>query len=595
LRPTGLDADAARHADRVLGFSLALMGLCPLFVAIFVGCRAPISATIVAAAWISLAFNVATLRRTGGVWRSAAIVVVTAWLTYSSLALLQGGHASPALIWYATLPIITVALLGSRAGWWSWLLGAAIVTGFYVASLYRVPIPCELSLPGLHFVQFTGLLGLTLCTLALTATFTAMEAAAQRRIAAALDQAMIADRTKSEFLANMSHEIRTPLNAMLGFTDLLLEDAMEPAEVPDALQTIRRNGEHLLTIISDILDLSKIESGQMMLERLPCDVVALVQDVLHLVRSRAEQKGLSLVWRVEGGMPRCIVTDPTRLKQILINLVGNAIKFTEQGSITVVVCGDDAARGQLRLAVVDTGIGMTSEQCGRIFKAFSQADASTTRRFGGTGLGLVISQRLAMMLGGGIEVTSQLGGGTTFTLSLPVGPVIETSTEVSARTVQAALLPALSGRRILVVDDMPDNRRLLLFFLGKAGAECTTVDDGAAAIAAVIEAAQAGRPFDLVLMDMQMPVLDGYAATQQLRKIGLTVPVIALTANSMSTDRDRCLAAGCDDYLSKPIQREQLYALLARWLMKSALDAAGVGSFQRRDAANAVNQAGVTT
>jgi CheY-like chemotaxis protein len=267
-------------------------------------------------------------------------------------------------------------------------------------------------------------------------------------------------------------------------------------------------------------------------------------------------------------LPRRGVTDPTRLKQILINLIGNAIKFTEQGGITVVLRPDEVG-GTLELAVVDTGIGMTPEQCGRLFKAFSQADASTTRRFGGTGLGLVISQRLATMLGGGIEVTSRLGEGTTFTLALPMVLSDETPTEAPL-SVTVTEPSIVAGRRILIADDMADNRRLLVFLLTKMGAECATADDGAAALNALAEADRIGRPFGLVLMDMQMPVLDGYAATRQLRDRGNSVPVIALTANSMSTDRDQCLAAGCDDYLAKPVHRDQLSAIVTRWLTGSA-------------------------
>ncbi|MDZ4685081.1 MAG: histidine kinase dimerization/phospho-acceptor domain-containing protein, partial [Planctomycetaceae bacterium] len=286
LRPPGLDPIALRRADRVLGFSLALMGFCPLFVGIFLYCRAPVSALVVGTALATLLLNLLVLRRSGAVQSAALTVAVTAWLTYTGLALLQGGHASPGLMWYATLPIISVALLGPRSGWWGWLLGAAIVTGFYLASINRVVIPCELSVRGLHFVEYTGLLGLMLCTLALTATFNAMEAAAQRQIGEALDHAMVADRTKGEFLANMSHEIRTPLNAMLGFAELLLDGAVEPDEAPDALRTIKRNGEHLLRIISDILDLSKIESGQMTLEQLPCDPAGVIRDRTSCSTSR---------------------------------------------------------------------------------------------------------------------------------------------------------------------------------------------------------------------------------------------------------------------------------------------------------------------
>jgi signal transduction histidine kinase/ActR/RegA family two-component response regulator len=566
LRPRGLerDRDASRRADRVLGFTLALIGFCPLFFVIFLVCRAPIAATVVCGALVTLVLNVWALRQTGRVDRAALILVIAAWITYTLAGLLQGGHGAPGLVWYATVPMIATVLLSSRAGLWNWLAGAVVVTVFYVLSRQGVTLYCEFTPAGLQFIEYTGLLGLMLCTLALTVAFVSMERAAEREIATALVQAETADRTKSEFLANMSHEIRTPLNAILGFTDLMLDEAVEPEDLPDVLRTIKRNGEHLLKVISEILDLSKIESGQMTVERLPCDPADLVQEVLQLVRSRAEPKRLQLLVQLEGPIPAQIMTDPTRLKQILLNLVGNAVKFTERGSVTVRLCGHDT--GRLQFVVIDTGIGLTEEQRGCLFKAFSQGDTSMTRRFGGTGLGLVISQQLARLLGGEISVESQPGQGSRFTLTLEHADVPtprHQTRPLPASVVISSVAPVLAGRRLLVAEDMPDNRRLIEFLLGKLQIECVLVEDGASAV----ETALSGAGFDLILMDMQMPGLNGYEATRQLRERGCTLPIIALTANSSLADRDRCLDAGCDDHLGKPIQREQLHQMLTSWLV----------------------------
>uniref|UniRef100_A0A7C2JXZ2 histidine kinase n=1 Tax=Schlesneria paludicola TaxID=360056 RepID=A0A7C2JXZ2_9PLAN len=566
LQPRGLpdNRELARRAQRVLGFTLALIGFCPLFFGIFLAVGARVCAAVVLLAMAVLVLNVWALRRTGNVRRAAQTMVVTAWLTYTLLGWQQGGHDAPALVWYATLPIMSVVLISRRAGLLAWGVGAVLTTAFFVALECGYAIPSELSPAGMRLVEYTGALGLMLCTLVLTATFDIMERSAEQKLAAALKQAETADRVKSEFLANMSHEIRTPLNAILGFTDLMIDRAVDPADLPDVLQTIKRNGEHLLSIISEILDLSKIEAGQMTVERLPCDPTALVQDVLQILRVRAEPKGLELILQIEGVLPRWIVTDPTRFKQILLNLVGNAIKFTERGRVTVRLQWQ-ANAAQLQCAVIDTGIGMTDEQRRNLFRPFNQADTSVTRRFGGTGLGLVISQKLAELLNGTISVQSECGQGTTFTLTLErVQALQDADSFQPAAEGSAVSEPAAPPevRRILIADDMPDNRRLMGYLLGKTGVKCETVEDGAAAVAAVSAAA---TPFDLILMDMQMPVMDGLQAARELRERGFRQPIIAVTADDSPIERDRCLAAGCNDFISKPVQRDQLGRLLARW------------------------------
>lgn len=384
-------------------------------------------------------------------------------------------------------------------------------------------------------------------------------------------EAEAANQAKSEFLANMSHEIRTPMSAILGYADLLVDSEDSPEVRRDYIETIRRNGQHLLSVINDILDLSKIEAGKLDVENITFSPAAVIDEVARLIRMRAWAKRLTFRIHHANPLPAAIVSDPTRFRQILINLLGNAIKFTNQGSVQLSTRQFTRADGvtMLECAVSDTGIGMDKEQLTRIFEAFVQADASTTRRFGGTGLGLVISKRLADLLGGQIFVESQKGRGSTFKLQIPLACAAavagDRSPQSSARAVSRE---PLSGRRILIAEDGPDNQRLFGHILKRAGAEVTVADNGETAVNAARRAEQAGEPFDLVLMDMQMPVLDGYGAARVLRCEGFRGAIIALTAHAMTGDRARCEEAGCDDYITKPIQRESFVAKIASWAGK---------------------------
>ena len=386
-------------------------------------------------------------------------------------------------------------------------------------------------------------------------------------------------RSKSEFLANMSHEIRTPMTSIMGFADLLLDPATPPEERRSHLHTIRRNGEHLLTLINDILDLSKVEAGRVELEQVEFSPVDVLDDVRALVKAKLQEKRLVLGIDFETPIPRRVRSDPMRLRQILVNLVGNAIKFTEVGGIRVVAgfaAGRDPRSGRLHVRVEDTGIGMTEEQIGRLFQPFVQADTSTTRRFGGTGLGLTIARRLAQRMGGDIAVESRPGQGSSFTLEVEVAlaPGVELHDPRQERRL-ASLQPApalpiarasdLDGLRILLAEDGRDNQRLITLVLERAGARIVTAENGRIACDKALEALRVGTPYDLILMDMQMPELDGWSATALLRSVQYDGPIIALTANAMEGDRERCLAAGCDDFASKPIDKQKLLAAIERW------------------------------
>ena len=387
------------------------------------------------------------------------------------------------------------------------------------------------------------------------------------KLDAARDAANAANAAKSEFLANMSHELRTPMTAILGFSDLLGEEDCSLENRLEYVNTIRRNAEHLLSVINDILDLSKIEAGKLQCESIDTNPLCKVTDIVDLLRVRAVSKGISLSIKQESPLPFVIKSDPTRLRQILINLVGNAVKFTEVGGVSVRL-NFDPIDAKLRIDVIDTGIGLTEEQRQRIFSPFVQADTSTSRRFGGTGLGLAISVRLARLLGGEIKVESTPQNGSMFSLILPVSPDTATFVEPDVKislesrsnqiTQETKFAQGIKGMRILLVEDGPDNQKLIAFHLKREGAHYEIADNGQLGIDAIQNAIAQGKPFDAVLMDMQMPVLDGYSATREIRRQGIITPVIALTAHAMSGDREKCLAAGCDDYMTKPIQPGQM-------------------------------------
>lgn len=395
---------------------------------------------------------------------------------------------------------------------------------------------------------------------------------ADERHETAKHEAEAANAAKSAFIANISHEIRTPMNAILGYADMLLDGGSTPEQRHDCVQVIRRNGEHLLAIINDILDISKVEACRMSAERIQCDLPQLIADVIGLTRPKAVEKDLKFEVTFNELIPQTFITDPVRAKQVLVNLVGNAIKFTHSGTVRLHVTYDITYFGQtLRFNVSDTGIGMTAEQMTHLFQPFTQADVSTTRKFGGTGLGLTISKRLAQILGGDITVESKEGTGSTFTFTLDGGPRdgVELLKNFHQNQLDVAdFAPSFNeGReirlrgKVLLAEDGEDNQHVLTTFLRQAGVQVALAPNGEVAL----HMAMTGD-FDLVLMDMQMPVMDGYRATGELRKAGFTKPIIALTAHAMAEDRLKCLAAGCCEYLSKPIDRHKLLMSCATYL-----------------------------
>jgi len=405
---------------------------------------------------------------------------------------------------------------------------------------------------------------------------------AEKALLEANQAAKAANTAKSEFLANMSHEIRTPMTAILGFADLLSAEDWNPSNTNqkrEYIETIQRNGEHLLELINDILDISKIEAGKIVLERLVLPLSELLQNVAKTLAVKSKSKGIELNLDIATDVPNFIQSDPVRLRQVLVNLIGNAIKFTERGSVTIRVRLDKNL-GCLLISIVDTGIGLTDKQIEKMFGAFEQADPSTTRKYGGTGLGLRISKRLAELLGGDIVIESKFGSGSVFTLRLEKSAhevaTFDTNTNASlvsnaSPSVSHQPAMALSGLRILLAEDGPDNQRLISYVLRKAGAYVEVADSGKIAIEKLTcdgtldGNLQIPEPFQLIISDIQMPEIDGYSLARILAVKGSRLPIIALTAHAMSDELQNCLNSGFSAYASKPIDKESLIALCHTW------------------------------
>ncbi len=401
--------------------------------------------------------------------------------------------------------------------------------------------------------------------------------AEERELKKAKEAAEAAARARSTFLTTMSHEMRTPLNGVLGMTALLMDTDLSE-EQGQHLETIDTCGRTLLQLINDILDFSKLDSHGLEAESLLFDPRGVVRDVVAIVKESAAAKGLGLDVDLDPDLPPAVLGDPARLRQVLLNLAANAVKFTPEGQVLLRLSGEPLHDGRLELwcCVDDSGIGISAEAQAQLFRPFVQADASTSRRFGGTGLGLAICRQVVEGLGGEIGVESEPGVGSRFWFHVPVRPATADERDAarcSARASRAAALPASAGAKAdaralhaLVVEDNPVNQRVAVALLGKLGVTCDVASDGALALAALERAS-----YDVIFMDCQMPVMDGYEASLRVREREARAgsprtPIIALTAHAFASERQKCTDAGMDDFVSKPVSREQLATVLARWV-----------------------------
>ena len=421
-----------------------------------------------------------------------------------------------------------------------------------------------------------GMAFAAICVIALIAfTWAALMRLEVGKKTAALERV---NALKSQFLAkHESRKFRTPMNGILGMIRILLDTPLS-AEQRDYAETVQGSAESLLRLLNDILDFSKVESGRLEIEMVNFDLAYLLSRTVELMRPVAAEKRLPLILQLPPNVPPAVVGDPTRVRQIISNFLSNAMKFTQQGSITVSLTwnpptGDDSY-GLARISVQDTGIGMSEEQCARMFQRFEQADVSIARQYGGTGLGLAISRSLAELMGGTVGVTSNRGEGSTFWLELRM--VVARQEEVEHASTIPVQTAALFGRRILLAEDNRTNQKIALALLKKMGCETTLAENGLEVLAQVRD----NGPFDVILMDCQMPEMDGYEASRQLRASGCQLPVIALTAGALNGDRQFCLAAGMDDYLSKPFRPDDLARTISSWIGRKSTRALHLENIQ---------------
>ncbi|MCI0504982.1 MAG: response regulator [Gammaproteobacteria bacterium] len=429
------------------------------------------------------------------------------------------------------------------------------------------------------------LLTIVIATIVIRRTRYAESSLVEARIAA-----QTATEMKSQFLANMSHEIRTPLTAVIGYADTLLEKNISETDRQHRATRILNNGKHLLHIINDILDISKIEAGELSIEKLSVSQAQLMADIDTLIGGSIRDKGLDFQIDIQFPVPAKINTDPTRLKQILLNLLGNARKFTEKGSI-VLKAAYNAGSRQMYYEVADTGVGMDEAERSRLFKPFTQADTSTTRKFGGTGLGLYISRQLAHMLGGDLVCQSEKGKGSRFVATIDTGIIADQclissfdSDSLIHGQRERETIPALQGN-VLLAEDNPDNQRLISMYIRHTGASVVVVNNGKEAVEQAI-----GGNFHLVLMDMQMPLMGGAEAVQWLRQVGNQTPIAMLTANAMKEEKDRCTKLGANEFLTKPIDKQAFYLVLEKYLENGGQQKAGINAEYDAELAKLVDE-----
>ena len=551
--PPGQNGAALARHRKLVSFLLVLLAITVTSLVMLLTWGLRLAAGITASFGVTNLGALFALRKGAPVWLVTTVVLVIGICVAAIMAVASRAYGVGSLFWIILAPQIALSVGGRRAGWLT-LIAAGVVMSVGLLGIEHAWLHPLMSIDRPFEAQLTSLLGVLLTAFLLSrayeveteASITALEVQ-NKALQFAQAEAERANRAKSQFLATMSHELRTPLNGVTGMA-ALLTDETDPERIRDGMRVIRQSADTLLSVVSNVLDFSKIESNRLELEAVPLSIERELRIVVELFEASASERGSDLRLSVEPDVPPWISGDPTRLRQVLMNLVANAVKFTAQGRVEVKA---SVREGRLVLEVSDTGIGMSPEVQQRLFEPFHQADASTTRRFGGTGLGLVISRRLVEAMGGTLQVSSEAGRGSCFTVSLGV---VLAAAPCVVKEVARRVQPQ---RSVLVVEDNFINQVVVVRLLEKLGHRVVLAKDGAQGLT------MAGAAhFDLVLMDCHMPVMDGFEATRQLRARGDATPIFALTAAATTDDLDHCLEAGMTGVLSKPVRVEQLVELI---------------------------------
>jgi two-component system, sensor histidine kinase and response regulator len=564
--PAELDQDPAtqRQARRAVVCGLAMLFWAPVFAPIYWWLGSPRGCVMIGLVGIAILASLTSLRFTKSAFLTGHLIAGSVFAVLIGLAMVTGGTGAPSLWWLPAVPIIGLILCGIPSGLvWAGLSCLASLV-FLLLNEWDFPLAEDIGQDEMRLLTWAGTSGIVLCAFSLTLAFKLGEDAARLDIEAARVESEQANRAKSAFLANMSHEIRTPMNAVIGMTDLVLGTELTRQQ-REYLNVVRQSSESLLSLLNDILDFSRIEAGNLQLDCRPFDLHRCLGDTMKGLGIQAFQRGLELISDIRPEVPRAVVGDSGRLRQIIVNLVGNAIKFTECGEVVLVVRCEASTEQEvyLQFSVTDSGIGIPEDKREVIFGLFEQADASTTRRFGGTGLGLAICSRLVQMMQGRIGVESEVGRGSTFRFAIQLG--LANERDVPRRKANAV---TLRDTQVLVVDDNATNRRILQEILGSWGIKAVVLEDPHQAMGLLHHAHSIGEPYRLVLTDVHMPDVDGFMFAEQIRacpELSSTI-IMMLTSGDAPSDLTRCEQLKIDSYLLKPVKQSELLDEMLRVL-----------------------------